>query len=74
MQIGPEKVCLLWFRRIPNHGEDCWSDSCPENHHYLLSVLISKIKTNKSLNYTDTHNICAYKMYISPLKLSYRNE
>ncbi len=26
--------CLsVWFTRLHNHGEDCWSDSCPEDNH-----------------------------------------
>ncbi len=24
----------VWFTRIHNHGEDCWSDSCPEDNHW----------------------------------------
>ncbi len=28
------KMVLSWFTRIHNHGEDCWSDSCPEDNHW----------------------------------------
>ncbi len=24
----------VWFTRLHNHGEDCWSDSCPEDNHW----------------------------------------
>ncbi len=24
----------VWFTRIHNHEEDCWSDSCPEDNHW----------------------------------------
>ncbi len=24
----------VWFTRRHNHGEDCWSDSCPEDNHW----------------------------------------
>ncbi len=26
----------VWFTRLHNHGEDCWSDSCPEDNHWHL--------------------------------------
>ncbi len=34
----PAKVSFtmvsVWFTRLHNHGEDCWSDSCPEDNHW----------------------------------------
>ncbi len=27
------KMVSVWFTRLHNHGEDCWSDSCPEDNH-----------------------------------------
>ncbi len=24
----------VWFTRLHNHGENCWSDSCPEDNHW----------------------------------------
>ncbi len=24
----------VWFTRLHNHGEDCWSDCCPEDNHW----------------------------------------
>ncbi len=24
----------VWFTKRHNHGEDCWSDSCPEDNHW----------------------------------------
>ncbi len=26
----------VWFTRLQNHGEDWWSDSCPEDNHWYL--------------------------------------
>ncbi len=28
------KMVSVWFTRRHNHGEDCWSDSCPEDNHW----------------------------------------
>ncbi len=28
------KMVSVWFTRLHNHGEDCWSDSCPEDNHW----------------------------------------
>ncbi len=27
----------VWFTRLHNHWEDCWSDSCPEDNHWHTS-------------------------------------
>ncbi len=27
-------VSQVWFTRLHNHGEECWSDSCPEDNHW----------------------------------------
>ncbi len=28
------KMVSVWFTRLHNHGEDYWSDSCPEDNHW----------------------------------------
>ncbi len=28
------EMVSVWFTRLHNHGEDCWSDSCPEDNHW----------------------------------------
>ncbi len=28
------KMVSVWFTRRHNHGEDCWSNSCPEDNHW----------------------------------------
>ncbi len=30
------KMVSVWFTSLHNHGEDCWSDSCPEDNHWHL--------------------------------------
>ncbi len=32
--LSLQNVLLVWFTRLHNHGEDCWSDSCPEDNHW----------------------------------------
>ncbi len=35
------KMVSVWFTRLHNHREDCWSDSCPEDNHWHPSFCIS---------------------------------
>ncbi len=30
----PSNCISVWFTRLHNHGEDSWSDSCPEDNHW----------------------------------------
>jgi len=39
------KMVSVWFTRLHNHGEDCWSDSCPEDNHWHPSMMESKTQT-----------------------------
>ncbi len=31
--LGLQNGLSVWFTRLHNHGEDCWSDRCPEDNH-----------------------------------------
>ncbi len=32
--LGLQNGLSVWFTRLHNHGEDCWSDSCTEDNHW----------------------------------------
>ncbi len=39
----------LWFTGLHNHGEDCWSDSCPEYNHWHKHSLPKKLAVHRVL-------------------------